>query len=88
MPLKPKLQHISELVTDTEAISAANATMASGATTGVFGFLLSINWLGLIGAIVAIVGLASNIYFQIRRDRREQEESQARVRAIEEGVDL
>lgn len=67
----------------TEAIS--NKTILGGAATGIVGWLTSINWIGLIGAFVAIVGLMVNIYFQHRRDKREQLETAARIEALRAG---
>lgn len=70
---------------DTAAISTANTTMATGGFTGLAGFLLSINWLGLIGATVAVIGLAANIYFQLRRDKREHLEHLERLESLRSG---
>jgi len=79
---------ISDVATEAAGISVSNKVVAGGATTGLFGWLTQINWIGAIGALVAIVGLAANIYFQIRRDRRETRESAARMEALKEKCDL
>ncbi|MGK7051626.1 holin [Pseudomonas aeruginosa] len=43
---------------------------------------------GLIGVLVAVIGLLANIYFQVRRDRRESAESAARIEAIRGRCDV
>ena len=47
-------------------------------------FIGSLEWLGLSGVFIALVGLAANIYFQHRRDKREAAESMARIAALRE----
>ncbi|MCT2416139.1 hypothetical protein MNU23_31155 [Pseudomonas aeruginosa] len=44
--------------------------------------------MGLIGVLVAVIGLLANIYFQVRRDRRESAESAARIEAIRGRCDV
>lgn len=73
---------LSDVAVDAAAISVANKTMAGGAGVGVVAVLAQVNWLGLIGAAVAVIGLGANVYFQIRRDRRESAESKARIEAL------
>lgn len=66
----------------------ANKVTQGGAITGVAGWLASVNWVGLIGAAAAVIGLAANVYFQIRRDRREAAESLARLNALQERCEI
>lgn len=66
----------------TLAEAMANKSTMGGAAVGFVGWLADINWIGLTGAAVAVVGLLVNIYFQVRRDRREQRESDARIEAM------
>ncbi|MGB6105631.1 MAG: holin [Pusillimonas sp.] len=73
-----------EVAVEAAGITIANKSMGVGAATGLLGFVASVNWLGVIGAFVAIVGLSVNIYFQVRRDRRESAESRARMEALKE----
>lgn len=82
MPRRINQMRFSEAATEAAGISLANKTMAGGAGAGVLGWLSQVNWMGLIGAAVAIIGLAANIYFQIRRDRREAAESRERIAAL------
>jgi len=79
---------LDEMAVEAAGISIANKTMVGGATTGLVGWLSQLNWIGAIGACVAVVGLAANIYFQVRRDRRESAESRARICAIRKGGEL
>ena len=62
--------------------SVANKGMMLGAATGVVGWLSQVNWVGITGVVVAVLGLVIRTYFQIRRDRREHAESIARIEAI------
>lgn len=66
------------LALEVAGASVANKVTSAGAVAGTVGWLVDINWIGLIGAAVAIFGLIANIYFQVRRDRREAAERAAR----------
>lgn len=79
---------IDEVAIEAAGITIANKSMGVGAATGLLGFIASVNWLGVIGACVAIVGLAVNVYFQVRRDRRESVESNERIAALRDRCDL
>lgn len=83
-----RAMRLNDVAVEAAAISTANKTMVGGAVTGAVGWLSQVNWVGAVGALVAVVGLAANIYFQIRRDRRESAESQARIAALRERCDL
>lgn len=69
-----------------EAVGASVATkgMWAGAGTGFLGWLSQANWIGIAGVAIALLGFLVSTYFQIKRDRREARESEARLRAIEE----
>ncbi|RMV04170.1 hypothetical protein ALP19_01732 [Pseudomonas syringae pv. tomato] len=71
-----------------EAVGASVASkgMIAGAATGVVGWLSQVNWIGIMGAAVAILGLLVNIYFQWRKDTREERESNARIAALRERI--
>ncbi|MGL5156268.1 MAG: holin [Aeromonas veronii] len=62
--------------------SVAQKTTFAGAVAGAFGWVAQINWVGLAGVLVAIFGLIANIYFQMRRDKRETLESLARIESL------
>lgn len=79
--------------------SIANKATVTGAVTGAFGWLIDINWVGLVGVAVAVLGLIANIYFQMRRDHREAlasaaresrecAESEARIQALRERCEI
>jgi hypothetical protein len=72
------------IATEALGISIAQKTTTTGAVTGFFGFITSENLLGLIGVLLAAIGLAFNVYFQVKRDRRESVESKARLAALKE----
>lgn len=69
-----------------EAFGAAIAakTAQGGAVAGVFGWLINVNWIGLMGVLIGLLGLAANFYFQRRRDKREANESEERIKAMRE----
>ncbi|QYM71391.1 holin [Pseudomonas sp. So3.2b] len=68
-----------EGIVEVVGASIANKGMAVGAVTGAVGWLSQVNWIGIAGVVVAVVGLLVSTYFQIRRDRREAAESAART---------
>ncbi|MBF8733088.1 holin [Pseudomonas guariconensis] len=73
-----------EGIVEAVGASVANKGMLVGATTGVAGWLTQVNWIGFIGVALAALGFLVNTYFQIRKDRRESAESQARIQALRE----
>ncbi len=83
-----RINEMRESAIDAAVISVATKTTWSGAGTGLLGFLASVNWMGLAGVLVALGGLGVNLYFQVRRDRRESAESAARIEALHERCGL
>ncbi|MGL4351801.1 MAG: holin [Plesiomonas shigelloides] len=73
---------------DDTAVQVANRTTEAGAVTGVVGWLASVNWIGWFGVMIALGGFAANIYFQRKRDKREQAESEARLQALKDRCGL
>lgn len=71
-----------ESIVEVVGASVANKGMAVGAVVGTAGWLSQVNWIGIAGVVVAVVGLLVSTYFQVRRDRRENAESQARIQAL------
>lgn len=69
-----------------EVVGASVATkgMWAGAGTGLAGFLSQANWIGIIGVALAALGFVVNTYFQVRKDRREAAESEARIQALKD----
>ncbi|MDZ4057126.1 MAG: holin [Polynucleobacter sp.] len=64
------------------AVFFSNRTTEAGAITGVVGWMASVNWIGWAGVFIALLGLFANLYYQRRRDRREQAESEARLESM------
>ena len=67
-----------------DAIDATAATLGSkaaytGASTAVGGWLLSSEFGVFAGLLIGVLGLLTNLYFQHRRDKREQIEHQRRM---------
>ena len=83
-----QIREMGDAAIDAIAIPASNKTTAGGAVTGILGWLASVNWLGVSGVLIALVGLIVNIYFQWRRDRRERTESAARMAALRDRCGL
>jgi membrane associated rhomboid family serine protease len=77
-----------ESIVEAVIIPVANKGLLVGAATGVAGWLSQVNWIGLSGVLVAVLGLVISAYFQIRRDRRETIESQERIRVMREQCKL
>jgi heme/copper-type cytochrome/quinol oxidase subunit 2 len=81
-------QQVHEGMVEVVGAAAANKVTQAGAIAGVLGWLAQINWIGLSGVLIAVMGLAVNFYFQHRRDKREQAESLARIEALRERCGL
>lgn len=78
---------LRETAVEAVGISVGNKSMVTGAGTSLAGWLASVNWLSVFGALIALAGLLINLYFQIRRDRRESAESAARIAALQDKCD-
>lgn len=63
--------HMSDTALDLAIASIASKTTTAGATAGVIGFAVSINWIAVAGVAAAIGGLLVNLYFRMRQDRRQ-----------------
>lgn len=73
------MHETSAAVETTAAAIGSKATLTGGATSAA-GFFMGINWIGWIGVGVAVLGLLINFYFSYQRDRREQQEHEARMK--------
>ncbi len=70
------------------AIDAAIAaygtkTTAAGGGVSLIGLVTQSWFIGLVGLVIALMGFATNLYFQTKRDRREQREHDARMKEYE-----
>lgn len=77
-------QHFQEGTLEAVGAAVASKVTQGGAVAGIFGWLVQINWIGLMGVLIGLMGLGANLYFQHRRDMREQAESAARIQAYRE----
>ncbi|OWT62027.1 holin [Candidimonas nitroreducens] len=71
-------------ILDATVTTIASRTTYGGAGASAVGWAANIDWLTVVGVAVAVIGLAVNVYFQIRRDRRESVLNQARIAALRE----
>jgi len=78
-----KLRDALDKVPDAAAISVSSKTTAASASGSILAAFAGMNWPSVLASVAAIVGLLANIYFQIRRDRRERHETAARLNAIQ-----
>lgn len=81
-------QQVHDGMVDVIGAAIASKVTQAGAFAGVFGWLAQINWIGVSGVLIALAGLATNYYFQHRRDKREQAESVARIQALRDQCGL
>lgn len=76
----------TELVSGTfdASIASSGGKLAgvSGAFAAASSWIAGVNWVTVSGALVAVGGLVVNVYFNYRRDQREQRELEARLDAI------
>lgn len=86
MPRQQGIQRmrINDIAVDAIGISAATKTMASGAGIGVVGWLSQVNWIGLAGLFIALLGFLVNGYFIYRRHQRERKAAEDDERRKEE----
>lgn len=73
-----------ESIVEVVGASVANKGMIVGGAAGMVGWLSQVNWIGAAGVAVAVLGLLINLFFQLRKDRRESIESAARLEALKE----
>lgn len=71
-----------EGIVEAVGASVASKGMWAGGAAGLLGWLSQVNWIGVGGVVLALLGFLVNTYFQVRRDRREDAESQARIEAL------
>ena len=68
---------------DATTSSIATKTTNTGSLTAIVGGLTANEWLAIAGAVIAVLGFFTNLYFQDRRDRREQREHERRMQLME-----
>ena len=73
-----------ESIVEVVGASVASKGMITGGAVGFVGWLSQVNWIGMAGVAVAVLGLVISTYFQWRKDHRESVESAARIEALRE----
>lgn len=68
----------TEIAIEVAGVSVANKTTVLGGLAGAFGWLAQVNWIGLAGVLIALLGFLANLYFQHQRNKREQLEREER----------
>lgn len=79
------LRDLLERIPDATAISIATKQTAGWSFAGIISAIAGWNWPAIIASAVALLGLLANLWFQRRRDAREQELHRAKLNAIREG---
>lgn len=74
--------NMQDAAIEASAIGFTAKATQGGAAAGLLGWFVQVNWLGLTGVLVAVIGLVANLYFQRRRDKREHAEHLARMAQI------
>lgn len=82
------MMKFDEVAAEAAAIAASGKATTAGAATGFLGWLLSVNWMGWAGILIALASLAVNGYFLRRRDKREAAESAMRIVALRARCEL
>lgn len=79
--------NIQDAAAETLAISVASKTTYTAGAASAVGWVASIDWLSIVGALVAVVGLAVNIYFLVRKDRRETAIHKQRIAELQQRME-
>lgn len=78
------LKDVIDAIPDAAAISISSKTTVGAGGAGIFASMAQWNWTAIIASAVALAGLAANLYFQRRRDKRERELHKAQMEALRE----
>ena len=74
-------QDIEAAASATAAATASKVTVTGAGVSGV-GWLMNSEWLAVLGAVVAVMGFAVNVFFQRRSDRLAVAQHQAELAAL------
>lgn len=78
---------LQDTATEALVISIASKTTYTAGAASFMGWLASIDILSLVGAFVAVAGLVVNVYFLIRKDRRETIMHKQRVAELQQRME-
>lgn len=76
------MQHsasVAQAASDASAVGAAKATYFGGALSAIGGIALSSEAIAIAGLALALAGWATQLWFGIRRDKREDEEHRLKI---------
>ena len=76
------MRGLVDAIPDTAAISVSTKATIGASGTGLFASVAQWNWTAIVASAVAVIGLAANLYFQRRRDKRERELHKAQMEAL------
>jgi hypothetical protein len=74
---------MKEQFTDAGIAAAASKSTYTGSGLMITGWLFSSEAAILVGMIVGVLGLAVNIYFRVKQDRREEREHKKRMKDLD-----
>ena len=77
-----KLKELIDAIPDAVALSVSSKVTVGASATGLLSSVAQWNWTAIIASLVAIVGLAANVYFLRRRDKRERDLHAAQMAAL------
>lgn len=66
---------------------AGNGTTLAGAAVGGIGAFMASNFVGIAGLVIALAGLAVNLYYRAKANKRHELEHQLRVARLRKGMD-
>lgn len=69
----------TEQAIDATVLAVSNKATVFGGGTSLLGFVASMNWLGILGFLIALTGLLVSWYYSSKKNAREEAEHQARM---------
>lgn len=73
----------TEQAIDATVLAVSNKATVLGGGTSILGFVASINWLGILGFLIALTGLLVSWYYSAQKNSREKAEHKARMAEYE-----
>jgi hypothetical protein len=74
---------MKEQFTDAGIAAAASKSTYTGSGLMITGWLFSSEAAILVGMVVGVLGLAVNVYFRVKQDRREEREHKKRMKDLD-----